>query len=275
MFIVLPLQSLVLTIDLPGVQKTFPPSLLDLTELTVFNCINNPLLRVAAETAISGRKLGSLILAENAENAAVPSLYSMCMTKLLSTSEPAHIPPLLSRFDWNPEGGEVHALQSAANLQKHLKHLKLRDCARVIQVLRSASDAKQTRSYDQGVPGMTATVDRKRLQKTQRNRETSLEEDAADNPFFAPCPNPRHYRYDGSSDIPKVSKWIYLHQPVEQRIQYVDLAGEKAVPIKWEGCAPGCLDFLAEADSAEADAQIDGFDIAVLEEEQAPWTTQL
>lgn len=122
---------------------------------------------------------------------------------------------------------------------------------------------------------MTATVDRKRLQKTQRNRETSLEEDAADNPFFAPCPNPRHYRYDGSSDIPKVSKWIYLHQPVEQRIQYVDLAGEKAVPIKWEGCAPGCLDFLAEADSAEADAQIDGFDIAVLEEEQAPWTTQL
>jgi len=274
--ILLPLSLVVLITYLPDLQKTFPPSLLDLTELTVFNCINNPLLRVPAETAISGRKLGSLMLAEDAEAAAIPSLYSMCMTKLLSTSEPTHIPPLLSRFDWNPEGGEIHALQSAANLHKHLKHLKLEDCARVIQALRSASDAKQARAYDQGLPGITAAMDRQRFQKTQRNRETSLEEDAADNPFFAPCPNPRHYRYDGSKDAPKVSKWIYLHQPVEHRIQYVDLAGEKAVPIKWEGCARGCLDFLAEKESEGIDAETDGFDIAVLEEEeQAPWTTQL
>jgi hypothetical protein len=255
---------------------TFPPSLLDLTELTVFNCINNPLMRVLVETATSGRNLGPLMLAENAQEAAVPSLYSMCMTKLLSTSEPTHIPPLLSRFDWNPEGGEIHALQSAANLQSHLKHLKLEDCARIIQALRSASDAKQARAYDQGLPDVTAASTRKRLQKTRRERETALEEDAADNPFFAPCPNPQHYRYDGRSDAPKVSKWIYLHRPVEHRIQYVDLAGEKAVPIKWEGCARGCLDFLAEAAPENDGAHEDGFDIAVLEEEeQPPWTTQL
>jgi hypothetical protein len=123
---------------------------------------------------------------------------------------------------------------------------------------------------------MTAAATCKRLQKTRRDRETSLEEDAADNPFFAPCPNPRHYRYDGSGDAPKVSKWIYLHEPVEHRIQYIDLAWGKAIPIKWEGCARGCLDFLVEAEAEDDDAQADGFDIAVLEEEEpVPWTTQL
>jgi hypothetical protein len=250
--------------------------LLDLTELAVFNCVNNPLARDPAEDAPSGRKLARLIVADGAEDEPVPSLYTLCMTKLLSTSEPTHIPPLLSRFDWNPEGGENHALQSAENLRKHFRHLNLKDCARVIQVLRSASDAKQARAYDQGLPDLATSQARKRLQQVRRDRETSLEEDAVDNPFFGPCPNPRHYRYDGNSDAPKVSKWIYLQRPAEQRIQYVDIAGEKGIPIRWEGCARGCLDFLMDEEDAVDGSEQDGFDVAVLDgEPDTPWTTQL
>lgn len=266
----------ILPADRNVVQKSFPPSILDLKELTLFNCINNPLIRTPNEKEPSGRILGPLITACDGEASAtqVPSLHDLCLAKLLSTSEPGHIPPLLSHFDWNPEGGENHALQSPNNLRKHLKHLSLEDCARVIQALRSASDAKQARSYDQGLPENISSPARRRLQKHRRERETSLKEDAADNPFFAPCPNPRHYRREEASDTPRLSKWVYLQSPAEARIQYVEVAGEKNIPIRWEGCCRGCLDFLVEPEVA-AESESDGFDIDVLEEDDAiPWATQ-
>ena len=213
---------------------------------------------------------------EDTALAQVPSLHSLCLAKLLSTSETSHIPPLLSRFDWNPEGGENHALQSPENLRRHLKHLTLADCARVIQALRSASDAKQDRAYEHSFPENVASPARRRMQKNRRQRETSLTEDAATNPFFAPCPNPRHYyrRGEGTDKISRMTKWIYLQSPVEERIEYVEIAGEKSIPIKWEGCCRGCLDFLIEPDlDDEQDA--DGFDAAVLEDDDVtPWATQ-
>jgi hypothetical protein len=144
----------------------------------------------------------------------------------------------------------------------------------VIQALRSASDAKQARAYDHSLPENDSSPAKRRLQRNRKERETSLKEDAADNPFFSPCPNPRHYRREGTGDAP-LSKWVYLQAPAEERIQYVEVAGEKNIPIRWEGCYRGCLDFLVEPEPAE-EQDTDGFDAAVLDEDDAiPWAKQL
>lgn len=253
-------------------QRSFPPSLLDLSELTVFNCINNPLVRTDSRVEPSGRRLAPLTikLDEELTGSQVPSLHSLCLARLLSTSEPDHMPPLLSRFDWSPEGGENHALQSPGNLHKHLKYLSLDNCARVIQALRSASDTKQARAYEYSLPDNNSSPGKRRPQRSRKDRGSSLKEDAADNPFFNPCPNPSHYQ----GGIAKLSKWVYLQTPAEERIQFVEVAGEKNIPIKWEGCCRGCLGFLVEAEPAEQDT--DGFDVAVLDgADPIPWATQL
>lgn len=249
---------------------------MDLGELNLLHCINNPFIREPFERAPSGRKLGPLVLhSDNLETdsqtspSAVPTLYSICISKLLSTREPDHIPALLSKFDWNPEGGgESHALQSPLQLQQYLKHFSVEQCAKIIQVLRSASDARQARAYDQGLPETRSRVARRRIRKDRQERETCLHEDAATNPFYTPCPNPHHYTetYTPSGRKTTVSRWIYIHPPLEERIEYVDIGGEKGLPIKWQGCGLGCLDFLEVSEQ-------DGFDADVLGEDD--WSTEL
>jgi hypothetical protein len=263
----------------------------------IFHCINNPLVKGPYETCPSGRLLGPLQTHDdNANPTHVPSLYNTCTTLLLSTSEPDQLPLLLSKFDWNPESGDPHALQSPLALQAQMKCFSLRDCTRIIQVLRSALDVKRARAYEQGVPvgngrdrdrdgrkmkGAIGLEERKKSTRTREDRGDSVQDDSASNPLFSPCPNPSHYHYHHSQSqsqspahMKKISKWIYLHKPIESRIEYVDLAGEKKVPIKWDGCGRGCLDFLmTEPPGGMSD---DGFDPAVLQDgEDTPWGIEM
>ena len=72
-------------------------------------------------------------------------------------------------------------------------------------------------------------------------------DDASKNPYYYPCPSPRHLEYEAIMG-PRASRHLFV-QPAEERIEWKKLLGQE-VPIRWKGCSPGCLAFL-EADEDE------------------------
>lgn len=96
-------------------------------------------------------------------------------------------------------------------------------------------------------------------------------DDAALNPYYTACPSPHHT--DGcEADGSKVTRRIYLHAPAEERMEWVKIKGaDSLVPIRWQGCQRGCLDFLEQPEVVQGEDEDkddeDGFDAAVLEED--------
>jgi hypothetical protein len=92
-------------------------------------------------------------------------------------------------------------------------------------------------------------------------------DDASQNPYYTSCPSPRHVLEAQSTEGSNgqgVTRRIYLHQPAEERFEWVKIKGaDSLIPIKWQGCQRGCLDFLEEAEEAPED----GFDIDVIAED--------
>jgi hypothetical protein len=52
--------------------------------------------------------------------------------------------------------------------------------------------------------------------------------------------------------------------PAEERFEWVEICGQKNLPIRWLGCSPGCLAFL---DKDEDEFGFDGLELAEEEDE--------
>lgn len=84
-------------------------------------------------------------------------------------------------------------------------------------------------------------------------RSNTVEEpdDASRNPYYTPCPSPRHQEWDQNAEQePRVTRRIFL-DAAEERFEWRTVSGVPNLPIQWLGCSPGCLDFLEEDEEAD------------------------
>ena len=116
----------------------------------------------------------------------------------------------------------------------------------MLQAVRSASAAA------------TTSKDPLRFNPFPRSHRTLPPDDASTNPYFSPCPSPRHLEFDPNSatSSERPSRHLFLH-PAEERIEWREVCQNRDLPIQWLGCSPGCLAFLEQD---EDDWGLDDFD---------------
>lgn len=215
------------------------------------------------------------------------SLRDLCLNVLLSSREPDHLPPLLTHVDWISETDandhHDHALQDSASLLRKCPQLIEGEARRIVSSTKAATDdATISRQMKDGVPNPAFASSRGKkssssstllsspadLNASSDSDSDTDADDAAANPYFLPCPSPRHQSPDS-----EVTRVVYVHEPMERRVEWVKIAGnEEEVPILWKGCQRGCLDFLEqesvvlEEPAAVIDAHEDGFDVDLLDD---------
>ena len=167
----------------------------------------------------------------------------MCLNLLISPRQPSNLPPLLDAYDWDIPAGQLHPLLDPASLHQLIPHVSEADLRRVLQALKSAGSAyaqsKSHNSYISSVHG----VSQQKVDPFPRSHRFIKPDDAYLNPWFCPCPSPRHLEYDSSWSEVKSSRRLFLN-PSEERLEWREVFGISSLPVKWLGCSPGCLAFL-------------------------------
>lgn len=219
-----------------------------MTHLKRSNLIPNPFLKrpttASASSTTTTTMTAMTATTESTINFAttqhpVPSLYELCLRRLLSqerdpSGKTTWLPPplltaypdlhtsgalasadLLCRFSTVDDEDELLLAGRHGAPAFHLGFLTERDASRILACLRSAAPDKLRPSA----------------------RETALE-DASDNPFFEPCPDPR---------LPDDVRRIFL-TPLEERLVWSAIPGGSAerFPVRFLGSAIGSLAFLDE-----------------------------
>lgn len=177
----------------------------------------------------------------------VPSLSSLCLSVLLSPRSPQNRPPLLA-YDWEgTQRGGAHPLLDAAVLREFMPCLPLADVRRVLQAVKSACTTGVQHPWRRG---SLAT----RADPFPRSHLVPLPDDASANPYYNPCPSPRHQAAQStSSAMDTPSRRLFLHA-AEERFEWVTICGHDNLPIRWLGCSPGCLAFLDTEDDISLQA---------------------
>lgn len=218
------------------VQTVLPSTIVNL-HLTEFYPHPNPYRPVPTAATLptipSGKVLGPLV------SRGMPRLSSICLRVLLSSrSSSSNLPPLLSMYSWDgPHYGRTHPLLEPDALHAHLPQISPVDCALILQTLRSSAAEANKR------PGASFRDN----PLPQQSHKAPPSDDASTNPYFYPCPSPRHLEYSGSFSAGQTTRQIFLH-PAEERIEWRAVLDHASLPIQWYGCSPGCLDFLEHND---------------------------
>jgi hypothetical protein len=166
-------------------------------------------------------------------------LSTLCINILISPRPPANLPPLLDAYDWSVDPRSLtHPLSQPAIFHACIPAIPEAQTTRILQALKSAArnhtESKSLKiSSSRSSPGPFPRFD--------------VADDVSDDPYFSPCPSPRHLVYDaGSALVERPSRYLYV-EPAEERIEWRDVHGLARLPIKWKGCSPGCLTFLADS----------------------------
>jgi len=156
---------------------------------------------------------------------------------------------LLDSYDWGVAANSLtHPLLDPAALHALIPAIPVTDITNLLQGLRSAGHA-----YSE--PGLTANPGRAfartRVNPFPRSPQPSHIDDASHNPYYKPCPSPHHFEYDSSiRQQSAVERYLFLH-PAEERIEWREVNGIADLPIRWQGCSPGCLNFLEKDDEED------------------------
>jgi len=176
---------------------------------------------------------------------------------------PSNLPPMIDPgYKWDLEAGQPHPLLDPRELQMSLRSLSEQDCARILRATRSACNAVPRKGVDpdsiHGRRGSTAS-------DVASNNNGSLfpstlrpprPDDAAENPYYDPCPNPLH-KESSTSEPPVMTRRLYL-RAAEERLEWTTICGQKNMPVRWKGCAPGCLEFLEHGHASEIEDEMWG-----------------
>lgn len=174
----------------------------------------------------------------------IPSLSEIILRSLLSTS----IDPVSRSLTSAPAfmddptvvdcSKELKKLVTAFDLHAAYPVLDKSTCQRIVASLRSALAA-----LPRGDPLA-------KLAKVFSPLDVPTSEDAHLNPWFSPCPSPRHL-YEGEHGE---GRRVVFLKPEEVRYEWTAVPGTgggELYPVRWEGCSRGCLDFLEEAEEEE------------------------
>ena len=203
-------------------------------------------------SAQSGRLLSPLV---SHHTGAVQSLSNICLNLLVSPTESSELPPFLD-YDWvPPDRGAAHPLLDVSILHDMVPAIQPGNLSRILQGAKSAgdayarNDASESRGshFSPSHSGSNDSTRRSKFNPFPLSHRSTASDDASENPYFCPCPSPRHLEYDLDVPYPRPSRRLYLN-PAEERIEWREVFGNPELPVKWIGCSPGCLHFLEEDD---------------------------
>ncbi len=178
----------------------------------------------------------------------VPDLYTLCLQILISPRPPSNLPPLLDDYAWDPPvKGQRHPLHDPDVLHELIPAVPSNDLRRVLQALKSCSQA-HNRHRDKR-RGMAALGVGSRPEIFPQSTRPCPLDDASENPYYYPCPSPKHLEYSTDGDGDRPTRYLFIH-PAEERIEWLKVLDQE-VPIQWLGCSPGCLDYLEEEEEEE------------------------
>lgn len=186
----------------------------------------------------TSRKLGPL---RRSLQQSVPRLYDLCLNMLISPRP--ELPPLLDSYAWEVAPGKLHPLLDLDTLHDMIPCIARHDLSRSVAALRSAGAVYAGHRGKR--PEIASLGIKSRVDPFPRSSRPQPPDDAAQNPYHNPCPSLYH----------PSNRRLFLH-PAETRLEWRDVFGHKELPIRWEGCSPGCLDFLEDED--EDDWSVDG-----------------
>ncbi|KAL1413269.1 hypothetical protein Q8F55_001024 [Vanrija albida] len=167
----------------------------------------------------------------------VPSLASLCLTVLLSPRPPSNLPPLIDCYNWDDcrVRGQHPLLDPHILSHSMPPSFSVDELGRILQSVKSACSSRaQTGRLSDPFP---------------HSYRVPPPDDAAENPYYSPCPSTRHWTENDLVDSTQ-SRRIFLHA-AEERFQWRVVANVSNLPIRWLGCSPGCLEFLDEEDDEE------------------------
>ncbi|ORY21739.1 hypothetical protein BCR39DRAFT_552915 [Naematelia encephala] len=242
------------TLNIGNNSITKLPSTILHLALTVFSPHPNPFIPIPIAKGSADAEAGSgsgriLSALESRSSHPVPRLSDICVNLLISPRPQSNLPPLLDHFDWAPSKGEIHPLLDPEILHQQLQipSISEEDVKRMLQALRGASFAQShlqgsaRRGSNVSAVGVQARVD-----PFPRSHRPLPPDDASANPYYCPCPSPRHFELDTSSHpVTRPTRHVFL-QAAESRIEWREVFGVSDLPIEWKGCSPGCLAFLEE-----------------------------
>lgn len=217
--------------------------------MTTFGSSPNPFIRPPKVSGTSdtpgiivtesGRRFSPLVR----HDAGIRRLSTMCLNLLISPRPPRNLPPLLDCFEYERQDGK-HPLLDVDLLHEQIPVIPQPDLRRIVQALKSADRARQeartTSRYGALGPMSSSAGD-----AFPRSHRTAPPDDAAINPYYSACPSPRHLEYEDESVADRPSRHLFLY-PAEEMIEWVEINGTKDLPIRWQGCSPGCLQYLLE-----------------------------
>lgn len=134
-------------------------------------------------------------------------------------------------------------------MSAHIPAIDHEGISRVLQSARSISTDLDARTKTSGRNPSSTHPSRTADLFPNLNRATKPD-DAAKNPYFDPCPNPRHNIRDVNAEHDPIVRRLYLHA-AEERIEWREVHKWPNIPIKWKGCSPGCLLFLEKDEEDE------------------------
>lgn len=205
----------------------------------------------------SGRKLEPLVVHHDGP----PSLRSMALSVLLSSRQSHNLPPILTSINWDPAPEErgtasaIHGLYDANALINRVRCLTTLEATAVIASAKAAyRHSSSSRKHDDGIPNPAFSGGKSSTAGFRTSGGAPADEsldDAAQNPYFSPCPNPAHEEV--------FTRKVYVGPPAVERIEWARVSGaDKEVPIKWKGCSVGCLRFLEEAPLSDSNEDDEG-----------------
>jgi len=184
------------------------------------------------------------------DRSTIPRLTTLCLNLLISPR--SELPPLLDSYDWDiPPRGQLHPLLHPAALHELIPSIGSEDLPRILQALKTAGSAF-VRAKPGGRRGSTTPSlgisPQSKVDPFPRSHRPIPPDDASSNPWYDPCPSPRHLKYDLTlPESSRPSRRLFLHS-AEERIEWREVFGLNGLPIKWLGCSPGCLGFLERED---------------------------
>jgi len=180
----------------------------------------------------------------------------MCLNLVITPRPPSGLSPLHDSFLWETEKGENHPLLDVDALHARVPAVSRSDLRRCLQAAKSTSHASHhgssgNKRHAFASLGVSASPAKGLPYPT--SHRTDSPDDASENPFYSPCPSPRHMEFETPLGLvsARSARRLFL-RPAEERLEWRELFGQGELPLRWKGCSPGCLAFL-EAEVEDED----------------------
>ena len=182
----------------------------------------------------------------------VARLKQLCINVLISPRQPSGLPPLLNHYDWGSGRTSAHPLRDPKALNDIVPSVSTSEATRMLQAINSV--VCESHRHQNGISSKQHDRSGDLLPQSHK---APVPDNAAQNPYYWPCPSPQHLEFESTASDGRKSRYLFLHA-AEERVEWRDVFGISALPVRYKGCSPGCLSFLDKGEATLDEWSLEG-----------------